>query len=54
MRFASREGGRVLTWTGVDPVVSRFAGKRRVRVCTREGRSWVADCTDRVLLIREG
>ena len=51
MRFASYAGGGVFTWRGVEPIVSRFAGKRRVRVLTREGRSWVANVSDRVVLM---
>lgn len=51
MRFASYAAGRVVTWAGVEAIVSRFPGKRRVRVLTVEGVSWVADYTDRVVLV---
>jgi hypothetical protein len=48
-RFVS--GGVVLTFVGVERVVSRFAGKRRVRVLTKEGVSWVDDFDTRFLLM---
>lgn len=41
MRFAS--AGEWFTFKGVARVRSRFAGKRRVRVLTREGASWVCE-----------
>lgn len=49
--FRSHDGSEPLEWLGVDPVVSRFGGKRRVRVLTRQGVSWVADVERRYQLI---
>ena len=54
-RFLSHEGGVVLTFVGVELVVSRFAGKRRVRVLTEEGVTWVADAGKTYMLMtRDG
>lgn len=41
--FRTHAGGQPLAWVGVEPVVSRFAGKRRVRVLVRGGEPFVVD-----------
>lgn len=41
--FRSHPGGTVQQWLGVEHVVSRFAGKRRVRVLCAPGPAFVTD-----------
>jgi hypothetical protein len=41
--FATATSGTILRFVGVEHVVSRFPGKRRVRVLVKGGRSFVAD-----------
>jgi len=43
MAFFDRGHGGILRFVGVQRVVSRFPGKRRVRVLVTGGRSFVAD-----------
>lgn len=43
MWFRAHRGGVPNRWLGVEPVVSRFAGKRRVRVLCTPGPSFVTD-----------
>lgn len=44
-----------LEWLGVEPIVSRFAGKRRVRVLVgRGGRSFVTDAGSRFQVVEFG
>jgi hypothetical protein len=43
MWFRSWSGGEPQRWLGVEPVASRFAGKRRVRVLCEPGPAFVAD-----------
>lgn len=49
--FRSHAGAEPLRWAGVERVASRFAGKRRVRVLTVEGVSFVADVDRRFPLV---
>lgn len=52
MWFRTHDNGPPLLWGGVDPVVSRFKGKRRVRVHVVEGGvSFVVDASARFQLI---
>lgn len=51
MWFRSWSGGVPQRWLGVVPVVSRFAGKRRVRVLCEPGPAFVADAGDRFQVI---
>lgn len=54
MRFVTPANARqVLTWVGVERVVSRFPGKRRVRVLTKQGVSWVAEWNAQYLILEE-
>lgn len=41
--FRAYNNGPPMVWLGVEPVVSRFAGKRRVRVLCSPGPSFVAE-----------
>jgi hypothetical protein len=41
--FRAYAGGEPNQWWGVEPVVSRFAGKHRVRVLCTPGPSFVTD-----------
>jgi len=43
MWFRTDNGGPALRWLGVEPVKSRFAGKRRVRVLVEGGVNFVTD-----------
>lgn len=43
MWFRTHNGGQPLRWLGVEPIVSRFPGKRRVRVLVDGGVNFVAD-----------
>lgn len=43
MWFRAHRGGAPMQWSGVEPVVSRFAGKRRVRVLCSPGPAFVVD-----------
>jgi len=43
MSFRTYNDGPPLVWLGVEPVVSRFANKRRVRVLVRGGVDFVTD-----------
>lgn len=51
MWFRTHATGPALEWLGVDPVLSRFAGKRRVRVLVRRGGSFIADAGTRFMVI---
>lgn len=51
MFFRERSNRTALTFVGVAPVASRFAGKRRVRVLTEQGVSWVVDRDERFPLL---
>lgn len=52
MSFRTHDGGPALTWVGVEPIVSRFAGKRRVRVHVKGGVPFVVDTTARFQVIQ--
>lgn len=43
MPFRTFAGGSPLVFVGVEPVVSRFAGKSRVRVFVERGAPFVCD-----------
>jgi hypothetical protein len=43
MWFRTFNNGPALEWLGVEPIVSRFPGKRRVRVLVRGGVNFVTD-----------
>lgn len=43
MPFRTHNTGAVLRWVGVEAVVSRFAGKRRVRVFATGAAPFVVD-----------
>lgn len=43
MPFRTHSGGSPLVYAGVERVVSRFAGKSRVRVLVERGTSFVVD-----------
>lgn len=43
MWFRTYNDGPPLEWLGVEPIVSKFAGKRRVRVLVRGGVNFVTD-----------
>lgn len=49
--FRTFAGGPPLRWVGVEPVVSRFPGKRRVRVLVSGGVPFVVDVAARFQLI---
>ncbi len=49
--FRAHAGGAPQQWWGVDPVVSRFAGKRRVSVVCTPGPSFVVDADARFQVI---
>lgn len=51
MWFRTHATGPALQFLGVDPVLSRFADKRRVRVLVRGGESFIADAGVRFPLI---
>lgn len=51
MWFRAHVGGDPMQWVGVEPVVSRFAGKRRVRVLCTPGPSFVVDATSKFQVI---
>lgn len=51
MPFRTFAGGAPLVFVGVERVVSRFPGKRRVRVLVRGGESFVADALARFQVI---
>lgn len=51
MFFRTYNGGPALEWCGVEPVVSRFAGKHRVRVLVRGGVDFVSDAAARFQVI---
>lgn len=54
MTFRTYNNGPALTWLGVEPIVSRFPGKRRVRVLVRGGVPFVADVESRFQVIEWG
>jgi hypothetical protein len=43
MWFRTFNAGPALEWLGVEPIVSKFPGKRRVRVLVRGGVNFVTD-----------
>lgn len=49
--FRLHRGGPVVQWRGVDPVASRFTGKRRVRVLVSPGDAFVCDASSRFELV---
>lgn len=51
MWFRSFAGGEPMQFDGVEPVASRFAGKRRVRVLCTPGPAFVADFEDKFQVI---
>lgn len=51
MWFRTHNGGIPLLWLGVEPIVSRFPGKRRVRVLVRGGVDFVCDTDKRFQVI---
>lgn len=51
MVFRSFQGGPLLRWRGVEPVVSRFAGKRRVRVLVTPGPAFVVDAREKFAVV---
>jgi len=52
MWFRTHNGGVPLLWAGVEPVVSRFPGKRRVRVLVASGGvDFVADADTKFQVI---
>jgi hypothetical protein len=51
MWFRTHNGGSPLLWVGVEPVVSRFPGKRRVRVLVQGGSDFVCDSEKRFQVI---
>jgi hypothetical protein len=51
MWFRTHATGPPLEWLGVEPVLSRFADKRRVRVHVRQGESFIADAGTRYMVI---
>jgi hypothetical protein len=51
MWFRTFNGGPALSFVGVEPVVSRFAGKRRVRVFVHDGAPFVADALKKFQVI---
>lgn len=51
MWFRTYNNGPALEWLGVEPVVSRFPGKRRVRVRVRGGVDFVSDVGARFQVI---
>lgn len=51
MPFRTFAGGPALVFVGVEPVVSRFPGKRRVRVLVKGGEPFVADALARFQVI---
>lgn len=53
MWFRERRNRVPLEFAGVDPVVSKFPGKVRVRVLTVQGASWVCDKFERFPLVVE-
>jgi hypothetical protein len=53
--FRSHVGGDAMQFVRFEPIVSRFAGKDRVRVVVaRPGRSFVADAGRRFPLVDRG
>jgi hypothetical protein len=54
MRFRTFDNGPVLEWLGVEPIVSRFPGKSRVRVLVRGGVAFVADVSSRFQVVEFG
>lgn len=54
MVFRAHDGGPLLVWLGVERVVSRFPGKRRVRVLVKRGRSFVVDFHARFQVVAGG
>ena len=51
MWFRTDKHGAPLEWRGVEPVVSRFAGKQRVRVLVKGGVDFVCDSDRRFQVI---
>lgn len=51
MWFRTHATGPALRWVGVEPVLSRFAHKRRVRVLVEQGDSFIADAGTRYQVI---
>lgn len=51
MWFRTYNDGPVLRWLGVEPVVSRFAGKHRVRVLVSGGVPFVCDAAARFQVV---
>ena len=51
MWFRTHATGPALAWVGVEPVLSRFANKRRVRVLVVAGDSFIADVAQRFQVI---
>lgn len=51
MWFRTYNGGPALEWLGVEPIVSRFPGKNRVRVLVRGGVNFVADMESKFQVI---
>lgn len=49
--FRAHAGGEPMRWRGVERIVSRFAGKHRVRVLCTPGPSFVCDADARFQLI---
>jgi hypothetical protein len=51
MWFRAHAGAEPMQWRGVERIVSRFAGKRRVRVLCTPGPSFVVDVTAKFQVI---
>lgn len=51
MLFRTFNNGPVLRWLGVESVVSRFAGKDRVRVLVSGGVPFVCDASARFQVV---
>lgn len=51
MWFRAHAKGDPCQWLGVERIVSRFAGKRRVRVLCKPGPSFVVDVTAKFQVI---
>lgn len=54
MWFRTHATGPALEWLGVDPVLSRFVDRRRVRVLVKGGESFIADAGVRYMVIGWG
>lgn len=49
--FRAHRDGKPMQWLGVERIVSRFAGKRRVRVLCAPGPSFVCDAGSKFQVI---